>query len=141
MESPAEQESYVQARNEAFPEQQIKLEDWQYFMTSPQWASGSMLAAFEGNTLTGCALAFWDQAQNERSGVKIGFTEYIFVRPGWRRKRLAPSLLSSALEFLRENGQDEARLEVLASNARALALYTSQGYQVQSESRLYSRAI
>jgi GNAT superfamily N-acetyltransferase len=141
METLADQECYIQARNEAFPEQQVRLEDWQHFMSSPQWKSGSMLAAFEGETLTGCALAFWDDVQNEQKGLKEGFTEYIFVRPAWRRKKVARSLLAAALQVLQENGLQAAILEVMAGNSRALSLYTTQGYQIQSESRLYCRSI
>jgi ribosomal protein S18 acetylase RimI-like enzyme len=141
MESLAEQEAYVQARNEAFSDQILTLKDWQYFMASKQWAAGTMLAAFEGENLTGCALAYWDEAQNQSSGQMIGFTEYIFVRPAWRHKRVARSLISAALQVLQKNNLSEARLEVLARNTHALALYTAQGYRSISESRLYGREI
>ena len=49
METEAEQRAYVQAHNEAFPDAPLALGDWQYFMQSPQWATGGSIAAFAGD--------------------------------------------------------------------------------------------
>ena len=48
MESQAEQQIYVTARNECFPEAPVELEEWQYLMKSPQWSVGTTFAAFQG---------------------------------------------------------------------------------------------
>jgi hypothetical protein len=37
METETEQRQYVKARNEAFPEAPIALEEWHYFLQSPNW--------------------------------------------------------------------------------------------------------
>ena len=137
MESEAEQQLYVQARNECFPEAPVELKDWQYFMQSPYWSVGTTWAAFHGEELVGNVTVFWDAAENQRSGQRIGFTEYIFVRPGWRGKNIARSLINAGLAYLKQQGLAEAHLEVRARNESALFLYADLGYEVLRESRFY----
>lgn len=137
MDSEAEQQQYVQARNECFPEAPLELGDWQYFMQSSYWSVGTTVAAFEGDELIGNVALFWDEAENRRSVNKIGFTEYIFVRPGWRGRNIARSLINAGLSHLRRQGLAEAHLEVRAKNASALRLYVDLGYEVIRESRFY----
>ena len=137
METETEQRQYVRARNECFPEAHFQLEDWQYFMQSPHWSVGTTLAAFEGEELVGNVALFWDEADNQRSGRKIGFTEYIFVRSPWRGKNIARCLINGGLAYLKERGLTEAHLEVRAQNQNALRLYTDLGYEVIRESRFY----
>lgn len=137
MESEAEQQAYVDARNKCFPEAPVALEEWQYFMQSPQWSVGTTFAAFDGDELVGNVAVFWDEAENLKSGNKIGFTEYIFVRSPWRGKRIARSLINLGLEHLKQNGLAEAHLEVRAKNEDALRLYCDLGYEVIRESRFY----
>jgi ribosomal protein S18 acetylase RimI-like enzyme len=137
MESQVEQQKYVRARNECFPEAPLELGEWQYFMQSPQWSVGTTFAAFDGDELAGNVAVFWDEAENQRSGKKIGSTEYIFVRPPWRGKNIARYLISAGLEHLRQSGLDEAHLEVRAQNSGALRLYVDLGYEVIRESRFY----
>lgn len=74
MESEAEQEMYVSARNECFPEAPVALGEWQYFLKSPHWSVGTSFAAFDGEELVGNVAVFWDEAENQRSGKQIGFT-------------------------------------------------------------------
>jgi ribosomal protein S18 acetylase RimI-like enzyme len=137
MESEAEQQQYVRARNECFPEAPLALGEWQYFMQSPQWSVGTTFAAFDGDELAGNVAVFWDEAENQGSGKKIGFTEYIFVRPPWRGKNIARSLVSAGLAYLKEREFAEAHLEVRAKNSGALRLYPDLGYEVTRESRFY----
>ena len=137
MESEAEQRQYVEARNECFPEAPIALADWQYFMNSPYWAVGTTLAAFDGRELAGNVALFWDEAENQKSRRKVGFTEYIFVRPEWRGKNIARCLISAGLAHLKDCGLTEAHLEVRARNVNALGLYIALGYETIQESRFY----
>ena len=137
MESEAEQERYVRARNECFPEAPVSLGEWRYFMQSPHWSVGTIFVAFDGDELAGNIAVFWDEAENQRSGKKIGFTEYIFVRPPWRGKNIARSLVGAGLAHLKERGLAEAHLEVRAKNSGALRLYLDLGYEVIRESRFY----
>jgi ribosomal protein S18 acetylase RimI-like enzyme len=137
MENEAEQQMYVRARNECFPEAPVELGEWQYFMMSPHWAVGTTFAAFDGDELAGNVAVFWDEAENQRSGKQIGYTEYIFVCPRWRGKNIARALITAGLEHLRQHGLTEARLEVRARNEGALRLYTDLGYGVIRESRFF----
>lgn len=138
MESEAEQQRYVRARNECFPEAPIELGEWQYFMQSPQWAVGTTFAAFERDELVGSVAVFWEEAENQKSGKRVGFTEYIFVRPRWQGKNIARQLINAGLAHLKEHGLAEADLEVRAKNAGALRLYVDLGYEILRESRFYT---
>lgn len=137
MESEAEQQTYVAARNECFPEAPIELEEWQYLLKSPQWSVGTSFAAFRDDQLIGNAAVFWDEAENQKSGIRIGFTEYIFVLPAWRGKNIARHLITAGLAHLKEHGLEKAQLEVRAQNQNALRLYFSLGFEVLGESRFF----
>ena len=137
MESEAEQQEYVDARNECFPETPVELGEWQYFMQSPQWSVGTTFAAFHGDKLVGNVAVFWDEAENQKSGNQTGFTEYIFVRPKWRGKNIARNLVNVGLAYLKQHGLADAHLEVRAKNEGALRLYVDLGFEVLRESRFY----
>jgi ribosomal protein S18 acetylase RimI-like enzyme len=141
MPDEAEQRQYIVARNECFPEAPINLAEWQYYMQSPQWAAGTIIAAFAGDELAGAVNVYWDEEENQRSRQHIGFTEDIFVRPAWRGKGIARSAIVESMRYLVEHGLEEAFLQVSALNQNALGLYTGLGYQVVQESRHYSRAL
>ena len=137
MESEIEQQMYVDVRNQCFPEAPTTLGEWQYFMKSPMWAVGTTYAAFHGDQLIGNVSLFWNEAENEQTGKKIGYTEFIFVHPDWRGKNIARALITLGLRHLKEHGLEEAHLEVKAQNENALRLYQDLGFEVVRESRFY----
>jgi len=137
MESEAEQQLYVRARNECFPETPVELGEWQYFMQMPSWEAGTTFAAFDGDELVGNVAVFWDEAENRKSGDQLGFTEYIFVRPRWRGKNVARHVINAGLSYLKQHGLACAILEVRARNQDALRLYAELGYEVVRESCFY----
>jgi ribosomal protein S18 acetylase RimI-like enzyme len=141
MESEAEQRAYVRARNICFPEAPVALSDWQYFMQSPLWSVGTTMAAFHDDELIGNVALFWDEAENQKTGTKVAYTEYIFVLPAWRGKRVARTLITNGLQYLKEHGLAEAELGVRAKNQNALSLYTQLRYEVIRESRFYVLAL
>ena len=141
MESQPEQEQYVAARNECFPEAPVKLEDWQYFLQSPMWAVGTSIAAFAGDELAGNVAVYWNPDANLQSGVQSGQTENIFVRSTWRGQGIAPAMIVEGMQYLREHGMTEARLEVRALNENALGLYQRLGYEVVQQSRFYAKEL
>ena len=51
----------------------------------------------------------------------------LYVQPGWRKKGVGGKLLEAALEWGRQNGCQEAELNVLAGSP-ARALYESMGF-------------
>ena len=137
MESEPEQQAYVQARNEAFPDAPASLADWQFFLGSPVWQEGTHMAAFDGQEVVGYVSVYWDEAISLQAGRKAAYTEYIFVRKKWRRRGIAPFLIYQGLIYLREHGREAAFLEVKATNQHALDLYYRLGYQLVDETRLY----
>lgn len=137
METEAEQQMYVQVRNQCFPEAPVALEEWQYFMQSPMWVVGTTFAAFHGQKLIGNTAVYWNEAENAQTSSSVGYTEYIFVHPDWRGKNIARELITLGLKHLKQHGLEEARLEVKALNQNALRLYQSLGFEVIRESRLF----
>lgn len=137
METEAEQQMYIDVRNQCFPEAPTALEEWQYFMSSPMWAVGTTYAAFHGEQLIGNTSVFWNEAENEQTGKKVGYTEFIFVHPDWRGKNIARELITRGLKHLKEHGLEDAHLEVKAQNQNALRLYQGLGFEVIRESRFY----
>lgn len=141
LETQGEREKYVQARNECFPEAPISLEEWIYFMSSPTWTTGTNFAAFEDDQLVGCLTAYWDEEQNLKHSQKVGYTEYIFVCPPWRRKGIASALIAAALQYLKQHQMDYAELQVKTNNREALQLYEKLGFTINQESGIYSRVL
>jgi ribosomal protein S18 acetylase RimI-like enzyme len=137
MESEAEQQIYVDVRNVCFPEAPTQLSEWQFFMQSPEWSVGTTFAAFHDEQLVGNVAVFWNEAENQQTGRKIGYTEYIFVHPNWRGKNIARELITRGLQHLKDHGLEEAHLQVKAQNQNALRLYQKLGFEVIRESRFY----
>lgn len=127
METEAEQRRYLDAYDAAFGDEGKHLETLQHFMASPMWAGGTTITAFDGDQVVGSVMAFFDP-DRERNPEQTGSSEYVFVRPEWRRRGIARYLLAETLRYLKSQGMAYASLEVLSENARALALYESMGY-------------
>jgi ribosomal protein S18 acetylase RimI-like enzyme len=137
IESEADLQAYVRARNDAFPEAPITTADWQAFLNSDSNKEGTTITAFDGQEICGCVTAYWDEAISQRVGQKIGFTEYIFVREKWRKQGIAAFMITQAMKYLKQHGREAAFLEVKAANEKALSLYYRLGYVKVDETRLY----
>lgn len=137
MESEQEQQAYVQARNEVFSDAPVTIADWQSFLHSPSWETGTTFTAFDQDEIVGSVTVYWDEAVSQQIGRKIGFTEYIFVKEGWRKRGIAPFMITQGLNYLKKHGREAALLEVRATNQRALDLYRRLGYELVDENRLY----
>lgn len=137
MESEAEQEAYVRARNECFPENPVALGDWQSFLRSPDWSGGAAITAFDGDEVAGSVAAYFSEGISQYTGTKAGETEFIFVRPQWRKRGIAAYLTAQALKHLKQQGGEAAFLEVSATNENALELYRRLGYEVVDQTGLY----
>ena len=138
MESEMEQQAYVRAREEAFPQASIGLSEWQYFLETMKTDGGTTVAAFDGLEVVGAVSAYWYDAENRLRGKASGWTENIFVRPRWIGRGIASSIISRALVFLKDNRLLEAQLDVSASNKRAVGVYERLGYKTVDESRQYA---
>ncbi|HZU85878.1 MAG TPA: GNAT family N-acetyltransferase, partial [Anaerolineaceae bacterium] len=89
--------------------------------------------AWEGDQLAGMVLAHFDAGENEERKQKLGYTEHIYVRPGWRQRGLASALIARSLRVLKEQGLEEAELGVDSENeSAAFRLYQQMGYKTYS---------
>jgi GNAT superfamily N-acetyltransferase len=123
MTAEEEQKAYVRAYNGCFFELPKTLEALRFFLDSPVWAAGTAVAAFDPQGgLVGSALAYPD----EEAG--WGVVDDVFVLPEWRRRGIAKRLVGEGIQYLREQGVEEARLDVVQSNEPAISLYRSMGY-------------
>lgn len=71
----------------------------------------------------GNVTVYWSPGANQHSGVQAGHAENIFVRSAWRGQGIAPAMIVEGMQYLREHGITEERLEVRALNENALGLY------------------
>jgi ribosomal protein S18 acetylase RimI-like enzyme len=138
METEAEQQAYVCARNDCFPENPVALGDWQSFLRSPAWCDGAAITAFDGEEIAGSVAAYPNEAVSQHTGRKAADTEFVFVRPAWRRRGIAAYLVAESLRYLKHLGCEAAFLEVSAANESALDLYRRLGYEVVDQTGLYT---
>jgi len=112
------------------------------------WVSSSDLcpelwqAAWDGTRLAGIVQNFIKKQENEAFNRRRGHTERIFVAPSWQRKGVAKALISRSLRVLRDNGMEDATLDVVAENVSgALNLYRSMGYKEIHHFTFYRKPI
>jgi ribosomal protein S18 acetylase RimI-like enzyme len=123
-----EQAAYIQAYNSCFFELPKTLEALRFFLNSPVWAAGTAVAAFDPQGgLVGSVVAYPD----EEAG--WGAVDDVFVLPEWRRRGIARRLVGEGIKYLREQGLEEARLDVVQTNQPAISLYRSMGYVTINE--------
>ncbi|MBQ6380561.1 MAG: ribosomal protein S18-alanine N-acetyltransferase [Clostridia bacterium] len=79
------------------------------------------LCALAEDAVIGCA------ALNNAAGQ--GFISKVMVAPAFRRQRVAQALLEQMSRLAKEKGMYELTLEVRASNAAAIALYETCGFE------------
>jgi GNAT superfamily N-acetyltransferase len=127
MASEEERISYVRAFNSCFFECPKTLEGLSFVLDSPMWG-GTAVAAFDPQGhLVGSVLAYRDS--EERWGV----VDDVFVLPEWRRRGIARRLVGGGIKYLREQGMEEVRLDVVQTNEPAILLYQSMGYVTVDE--------
>lgn len=128
MEKEAEQDAYLAAFNRCFPGNPKDRAALQFFMQSPMWHVGTAISAFDGDgNLVASVLSYWDPDD------KTGITDDVFVLPEWRGRGLARYLVNAGLAYQRDHGLECARLEVLASNPPAVAVYKATGHRIVNE--------
>jgi ribosomal protein S18 acetylase RimI-like enzyme len=126
METPQEEQLYLELEAEVWPETPLGKERLSQFKQNLLWNS---LVVREGERVVG-SLMVW---QEEKSG----YIENVFVLEPWRRFGIARYMLSQALSYFRTHGLEEAYLMVLTDNDSALHLYESVGFSLSSEERRY----
>lgn len=131
-----EQLAYLQLFNTCFPENRKTLAELHFLLQSPLWQKGRAITAYSPtHEFIGSILVYWDEQQ------VYGITDDVMVLPPWRGQQIAKHLIREGLRYCQEQGLAEVRLEVKASNAPALAVYTSMGYHVLNEAWLFGQFI
>jgi GNAT superfamily N-acetyltransferase len=122
MPSQSDQENFLTANEAAFGYQSWDIDSLQHFMNSKLWNKGiAVTAFFKGKVISSVMV------------LSNGLMETVFTIPNWRRKGIARILVSRALQFLYENGHQQAWLEVLSNNIGAQSLYRSFGFKAFKE--------
>jgi ribosomal protein S18 acetylase RimI-like enzyme len=149
MEDEAEQREYIEVRNHALVEGRrqvltrsaVTLSDWQRTLKYTILPKGTVILAHDARQIIGSVTIFWNENENQSTGEKVGATEYIFVKDGWRKKGIGSYMICKGLEYLKENGLEFAQLEVNSSNSLALNLYERLGYVTTDESPMFLLAL
>ena len=91
-----------------------------------QWrerlADGGWFAAFAGDRAIGLACCYWESAESPSLVA-------MWVEPASRGSAAAGGLVGAVLDHARAGGASSVRLWVVATNARALALYERSGFR------------
>ncbi len=123
METEDEQTIYLKVYNSCFPANPKTVDDLKFFLESEMWQTGTAItAATTSGQLVGSILVY-------PLGNACGITDDVMVLPEWRGRNIARSLIGEGLRFFCAQGIGEARLEVRATNAPAVAVYGSMGYR------------
>jgi len=82
----------------------------------------------EGNFVAYCEYSFC-RAEWQRSGHRLGWIDYIGVRPANQRLGLGSALLNSSLQHLKSQGTEMAMLVTVSTNTPAIGLYHQAGFK------------
>lgn len=126
METLEEQNLYLELESEVWPDAPLGAERLAEYREHPLWTA---IIIREAGTVIGSVMVW----QEDEGGV----IEDVFVREAWRRRGIASFLLVEALKYLQGYGLGTASLVARTDNASALALYTSAGFQTESEETRY----
>lgn len=143
---PADYMKIIRASVEAFKDEWGAVEmtdaDIERWLKNPQHQPEMWVVAWDGDEVAGSILNFIDHARNERTGLKVGFTEFIGVGRPWRKRGLARAMLSRSMHIHKEAGMTQTELGVDADNlSGALRLYESMGYKVVSRETTYRKTL
>lgn len=129
MNQEEEQNQYLQAEKEIWPDSPLGLERLLEFKRNPNWTA---ITAFDGGDIVGSVMAWEDL------GEQVGVIEDLFVKESYRKLGLGRYLLSAGLSHLQSVGLKQAQLEVVTDNDSALNLYCSVGFkEISEEKRFY----
>jgi ribosomal protein S18 acetylase RimI-like enzyme len=127
MDSPEQRAAYLELEAEIWPDTPLGMERLLEYQEYPLWTS---VVVLDAGKVAG-SLMVWQEEQN-------GIIEDVFVREPWRRRGIAKVLLVRALEYLMEQGLEQAQLIAMTTNESALSLYESVGFQTgRQEIRYY----
>ncbi len=146
---PAKPEHYRaiwDASTEAFKDEwgatETTNKDFEMWLTDVTNDPKLWMVAWDGDQVAGSILNLINQAYNESTGRKVGFTESISVRRPWRKRGLASALIARSMKMFKEMGMTQTALGVDTENpSGALRVYERMGYRTASQSTIYRRAL
>lgn len=131
-------ESIAESYRSEFPDNRFR-NTWTEAAGQAEWYSSPVhdralwQVAWDGDQVAGQVLPMIERGR--------AVIDEVSVRPAWRRRGLASSLLTRALRDLRSRGQAVVRLQTGAEfRTRARDLYTSVGFRVVKEFPRYRKS-
>lgn len=120
----------LEAFRDHFGGQPSTPEEYRSWVDDPETDLDLWAVAFDGDEIAGGVLGYVSSAENETHGYLRGWTDPVFTRRPWRRRRLAHALLGRCLLLLQERGMTSAQLDVDTQNANdALTLYQRHRFE------------
>lgn len=120
LDNSAALEQYHQAELSSFDGVAWSMNHLSWMQGSPEMVN---FCAFAGDQLIGNT-STW-RISDERSA-----TESVFVIPEWQKRGVARSIISTALDHLKQQGKSIATLGTHGNNQKAIRLYTQIGYEL-----------
>lgn len=140
-------EKMCRAYNEAFADHWgfpgIPLEEWQPFVMSVSTVRRDLtFVVMDGDEVAAFCINCERVAENERLGIRRGWTTKLGTRRAWRKRGLATFLLAESMRRFRAEGFDYAGLGVDAENdTGALALYEGLGYRAYKTRFVFEKRV
>ena len=131
-----EQAAYLALYNTCFPDSTKTQDALLFLLQSPLWEKGCAIVAYSpAHELVGAVLQYW----NAEAGFAI--TDDVMVLPEWRGQKIGHGLIREGLSYCRAQGMADVRLEVKATNAPALAVYSEMGFGMINQELLLGMLI
>jgi GNAT superfamily N-acetyltransferase len=131
-----EQAAYLAIYNTCFPHSPKTREELLFLLQSSLWEKGCVIAAYSpSQEVVGTVLQYW----NAEAGFAV--TDDVMVLPEWRGQHIAQCLIREGLNYCQAQGMAEVRLEVKATNAPAVSVYSAMGYRIINQETLLGMLI
>jgi GNAT superfamily N-acetyltransferase len=131
-----EQAAYLAIYNTCFPHSPKTREELLFLLQSSFWEQGCVITANSpSQEIVGAVLQYW----NAEAGFAV--TDDVMVLPEWRGQHIAQYLIKEGLDYCRAQGLAEVRLEVKATNAPAVSVYSAMGYRIINQETLLGMLI
>lgn len=134
LETEEQQVEYLKVYNTCFPETPKGLEVLRFLLNSNGWKKGrAFMASSPSNELIGSIIVYLAEDGT------LGIVDDVMVVSDWRGRDIAKRLIAEGLTYLKTLSLSKANLEVKASNAPAVAVYSAMGYQKVNEEVLLGK--
>jgi GNAT superfamily N-acetyltransferase len=131
-----EQAAYLALYNICFPDSPKTREALLFLLQSSLWEKGCVIAAYSpAKELVGTVLQYWD------TEASYAVTDDVMVLPEWRGQKSAHCLIRESLNYCRTQGMADVRLEVKATKAPAIAVYSAMGFGMINQELLLGMLI